>query len=124
MMSFNETVVKPGVHEASMSLLLIAAAGVQWYGPSHCWWKPLWRHLPLLKWHGLQERSEDLRVFVEVLQSLTPEPEDLLHLRASESSLREKVARLEASLEGHQLQQTIKALQEAEVSLSIQSYAN
>lgn len=63
----------------------------------------------------MQERSEDLRVFVEVLQSLTPEPEELLHLRASEARLREKVARLEASLQGHQLQQTIKTLQEAEV---------
>ena len=109
--------------QASGALRTIAVAEVWWCGQSCSWYKPVRRRLPLLKWDGLQERSEDLRVFVEVLQSLTPEPEDLLRLRASESSLREKVARLEASLQGHQLQQTVKTLQEAEVSLAIRLYA-
>lgn len=67
---------------------------------------------------ALQERSEDLQVFVEVLQTLTPEPEDLMRLRASEAALRQKVARLEASLEGHHLQQTISKLQQAEVNIT------
>lgn len=66
----------------------------------------------------MQEHNEDLQVFVEVLQTLTPEPEDLLRLRASESALGEKVARLEARLNGHHLQQTITKLQQAEVGLS------
>ena len=52
---------------------------------------------------------------MEVLQSLTPEPEDLQRLRASEAGLREKVAKLEADLDGHQLQQSVKKLQQAEV---------
>ena len=65
----------------------------------------------------LQERSEDLRVFVEVLQTLTPEPDDMLRLRASEAVLREKVGKLEADWNGHHLQQTINKLQQAEVDV-------
>lgn len=64
----------------------------------------------------MQERSEDLRVFVEVLQSLTSEPDDLLRLRASEAALREKVGKLEADWNEHHLQQTINKLQQAEVN--------
>lgn len=52
---------------------------------------------------------------MEVLQSLTPEPEDLQRLRASEAVLREKVTKLEADLDGNQLQQSVKKLQQAEV---------
>ena len=60
-------------------------------------------------------RSEDLRVFVEVLQSLHPEPADMVQLRASEAQLRGRVAKLQADMDGHHLQQTIKQCQQAEV---------
>ena len=64
----------------------------------------------------MQVKSEDLRVFVEVLQKLNPEPADMLQLRASEAQLRSKVAKLQADADGHPLQQTINQLQQAEVS--------
>ena len=62
-------------------------------------------------------KSEDLRVFVEVLQSLNPEPADMQVLRASEAQLRSKVVKLQADMDGHHLQQTIRQLQQAEVSV-------
>ena len=65
----------------------------------------------------VQVKSEDLKVFVEVLQRLHPEPADMLQLRASEAHLRSKVAKLQADAAGHPLQQTIKQLQQAEVSM-------
>lgn len=67
----------------------------------------------------MQVKSEDLKVFVEVLQRLNPEPADMLQLRASEAQLRSKVAKLQADAAGHPLQQTIKQLQQAEVSNSL-----
>ncbi|DBA67317.1 TPA: hypothetical protein ACH3X2_001617 [Trebouxia sp. C0005] len=63
---------------------------------------------------ALKVRSEDLRVFVEVLQSLHPEPADMVQLRASEAQLRGRVAKLQADMDGHHLQQTIKQCQQAE----------
>jgi hypothetical protein len=70
----------------------------------------------LQPWHcPVQVRSEDLRVFVEVLQSLHPEPADMVQLRASEAQLRGRVAKLQADMDGHHLQQTIKQVQQAEV---------
>ena len=63
----------------------------------------------------MQVRSEDLRLFVEVLQNLHPEPADLVQLRASEAQLRSRMAKLQAEVDGHHLQQTIKHLQQAEV---------
>lgn len=63
----------------------------------------------------MQVRSEDLRLFVEVLQNLHPEPADLVQLRASEAQLRSRMAKLQAEVDGHHLQQTIKQLQQAEV---------
>ncbi len=70
----------------------------------------------LRPWHcSVQVRSEDLRVFVEVLQSLHPEPADMVQLRASEAQLRGRVAKLQADMDGHHLQQTIKQSQQAEV---------
>ena len=65
----------------------------------------------------VQVKSEDLRIFVEVLQSLNPEPADMLQLRTSEAQLRNKVAKLQAEADGHNLQQTVKQLQQAEVNL-------
>lgn len=67
----------------------------------------------------MQVKSEDLRVFVEVLQKLNPEPADMLQLRASEAQLRSKVAKLQADADGHPLQQTINQLQQAEVSKAL-----
>lgn len=67
----------------------------------------------------LQVKSEDLRVFVEVLQKLNPEPADMVQLRASEAQLRSKVAKLQADADGHPLQQTINQLQQAEVSKAL-----
>lgn len=67
----------------------------------------------------MQVKSEDLRVFVEVLQKLNPEPADMLQLRASEAQLRSKVAKLQADAVGHPLQQTIKQVQQAEVSKAL-----
>lgn len=67
----------------------------------------------------MQVKSEDLKVFVEVLQRLNPEPADMLQLRASEAQLRSKVAKLQADAAGHPLQQTINQLQQAEVSKSL-----
>lgn len=66
----------------------------------------------------VQAKSEDLRIFVEVLQSLHPEPADMLQLRASEAQLRNRVAKLQADADAHHLQHTIKQLQQAEVSLT------
>ena len=63
----------------------------------------------------MQVKSEDLRLFVEVLQSLHPEPADMVQLRASEAQLRSRMATLQAEVDGHRLQQTIKQLQQAEV---------
>ncbi|KAL3154390.1 hypothetical protein ABBQ32_013866 [Trebouxia sp. C0010 RCD-2024] len=63
---------------------------------------------------ALKVKSEDLKVFVEVLQRLNPEPADMLQLRASEAQLRSKVAKLQADAAGHPLQQTINQLQQAE----------
>lgn len=54
-------------------------------------------------------------MFVEVLQSLSPEPADMVQLRASEAQLRSKVTKLQADVEGHHLHQKIKQLQQAEV---------
>ena len=69
----------------------------------------------LQPWHcPVQVRSEDVRVFVEVLQSLHPEPADMVQLRASEAQLRGRVAKLQADMDGHHLQQTIKHCQQAE----------
>ncbi len=74
----------------------------------------------LQPWHcPVQVRSEDLRVFVEVLQSLHPEPADMVQLRASEAQLRGRVAKLQADMDGHHLQQTIKQCQQAEVCLNL-----
>ena len=70
-----------------------------------------------------QERSEDLRVFVEVLQSLHPDSVEITQLRASEAQLRSKVAKLQADLDGHHLQQSIKQLQQAEVCLLVPGIA-
>ena len=67
----------------------------------------------------MQVKSEDLRVFVEVLQKLHPEPADMVQLRASEAQLRSKVAKLQADAAEHPLQQTIKQLQQAEVSKAV-----
>ena len=67
----------------------------------------------------MQLKSQDLRVFVEVLQKLNPEPVDMVQLRASEAQLRSKVAKLQADADGQPLQQTIKQLQQAEVSKPI-----
>ncbi|KAL0028332.1 hypothetical protein WJX77_000287 [Trebouxia sp. C0004] len=63
---------------------------------------------------ALKVRSEDLRVFVEVLQGLHPEPADMVQLQASEAQLRGRVAKLQADMDGHHLQQTIKQVQQAE----------
>ncbi len=74
----------------------------------------------LQPWHcPVQVRSEDLRVFVEVLQSLHPEPADMVQLRASEAQLRGRVAKLQADMDGHHLQQTIRQCQQAEVRHSL-----
>ena len=71
-------------------------------------------------WYAvMQVKSEDLRVFVEVLQKLHPEPADMVQLRASEAQLRSKVAKLQADAAEHPLQQTIKQLQQAEVSKAV-----
>ena len=64
----------------------------------------------------VQVKSEDLRVFVEVLQTLNSEPTDMLQLRSSEAQLRNKVAKLQAEADGYNLQQTVKQLQQAEVN--------
>ena len=58
-------------------------------------------------------------MFVEVLQKLNPEPADMVQLRASEAQLRSKVAKLQADAAGQPLQQTIKQLQQAEVSKAL-----
>ena len=67
----------------------------------------------------MQVRSQDLQLFVEVLQKLNPEPADMVQLRASEAQLRSKVAKLQADAAGHHLQQTIKQLQQDEVSKAL-----
>ena len=52
----------------------------------------------------MQAAADDLRVFVEVLQSFCDDPRDLAEVRASEASLKNQLAAAQKQLKGHELQ--------------------
>jgi len=52
----------------------------------------------------MQSVSEDLRVFVEVLQSFCDDPRDLAEVRTSESKLKTQLSAVQKQLKSHELQ--------------------
>ena len=52
----------------------------------------------------MQAAADDLRVFVEVLQSFCDDPRDLAEVRASEASLKNQLAAVQTQLKEHELQ--------------------
>lgn len=48
--------------------------------------------------------SEDLRIFVEVLQSFCDDPRDLAEIRSSEAKLKSQLSSMQTELKGHELQ--------------------
>ena len=52
----------------------------------------------------MQAAADDLRVFVEVLQSFCDDPRDLAEVRASEARLKNQLFAAQKQLKGHELQ--------------------
>ena len=65
----------------------------------------------------MQVVSEDLRIFVEVLQTFCDDPRDLAEVRSSEARLKSQLTSTQKQLKGHELQVTLFSARQPSRSL-------
>lgn len=72
---------------------------------------------------ALQIVSEDLRVFVEVLQAFCDDPRDLVEVRSNEAKLKSQLAVLQKQMKGHELQVGLESMSTSSLYRSSSSEA-